>query len=199
MQQIQPRPTAAQLNQLSKDCHAAARAKGFYDAPALCPLNERSKYIQRQMLLITGEVFEAYEALRTGKINPTVEYDGEGSYTDYYKKHVKGTAAEEFADIVIRIFDCSGALNHQYENDIPQSIYEFYDGGILSTAEDFFTAIASLLIHTLEEDIISYERFDEVLCLLYALTDKLGIDMAKAIADKFRYNATREYKHGKLY
>ena len=199
MQQPQPRPTAAQLNQLSKECHAAARAKGFYDAPALCPVKKRNKYLQRQMLLITGEVFEAYEALRTGAVNSKVAYDGEVSYTDYYKKHVKGTAAEEFADTVIRIFDCSGALNHQYENDIPQSIYEFYDGSLLQTVDDFFTAIASLLIHTLQEDIASYEHFDKVLCLLYALADKLGIDMAKAIADKFRYNATREYKHGKLY
>lgn len=72
MQQPQPRPTAAQLNQLSKECHAAARAKGFYDAPALCPVKKRNKYLQRQMLLITGEVFEAYEALRTGAVNSKV-------------------------------------------------------------------------------------------------------------------------------
>lgn len=199
MQQPQPRPTPAELNQLSADCHAAARAKGFYDAPALCPDTQKEQYVQRQMLLIAGEVFEAYEALRTGKINPTVEYGGEGSYTDYYKKHVKGTAAEEFADIAIRIFDCSGALNFTYELAIYPRFNSFHKGKQLENIDDFVIAIASILLDTSNDKILFYDKFHEVLCLIYALADELGIDIAKAIADKFRYNATREYKHGKLY
>lgn len=83
----------SELTTLSKIIHAAQVNQGFYNGP----LN-----IDRLLLLITGEVAEAHEELRSNS-NP---------HHVYYREDGKPEGFSiELADVLIRLLDLAAALN----------------------------------------------------------------------------------------
>lgn len=95
------------LNELSKQIHANAKAKGFFDNP---------KNIGEMLCLIHSEVSEALEADRHGKyfegaIQGVNGWLSDDYFTKSFKTHVKGTFEEEMADIIIRVLDMCAFKN----------------------------------------------------------------------------------------
>lgn len=89
------------INELSKEIHENAKAKGFYEKP---------RNIGEMLCLMHSEISEALEADRKDrycKIAPTdVLARSHGSvFFDDYEKTIKHTFEEEMADIVIRVMD----------------------------------------------------------------------------------------------
>jgi NTP pyrophosphatase (non-canonical NTP hydrolase) len=89
------------INELAKQVHENAKAKGFF---------EKEKNIGEMLCLIHSEVSEALEADRKGSYcvlyNYTVlETIDKPDFSDRYKSWIKGTFEEEMADIVIRVMD----------------------------------------------------------------------------------------------
>jgi len=83
------------LTELSKECHAIAVSKGFYDGERGAATDPE---ISKRLLLIVTEVAEACEAHRNGNF-------GAGCQPS------KDTFPDEMADILIRVFDLCGWLD----------------------------------------------------------------------------------------
>jgi NTP pyrophosphatase (non-canonical NTP hydrolase) len=103
------------INQLAKEVHENAKAKGFFD---------KEKNIGEMLALIHSEVSEALEADRKNKY---CMVDGEwlfnslkseGDFTDVYKDWVKGSFEEELADIIIRVMDLAAFKGIDLESHI---------------------------------------------------------------------------------
>lgn len=130
------------INQLAKQIHESARAKGFYD---------REINVAEKLCLIHSEVSEALEADRKKK------------YTRLKKEwHLEGMADPDYG--------------HTFNNDLEFAV-EFN----VSVKDTFEDELADVIIRVLD------------LCALK------GIDIENHVKAKMRYNAMREYKHGKEY
>jgi NTP pyrophosphatase (non-canonical NTP hydrolase) len=89
------------INELAKQIHENAKAKGFYD---------KERNIGEMLCLIHSEVSEALEADRKNSYSPVViqgvlAWTNDDNFSTHYKETVKGTFEEEMADIVIRVMD----------------------------------------------------------------------------------------------
>lgn len=154
--------------------------------------------------LIMTEMAEAVEADRKGKrANVTKFKDSisqevaKGFYKEYgevwkflFEENIKDTIEDEFADVVIRIFDmaCECHNIRMY----PWKGYDDYgedfrkDKSFVENA--WFFIKDKLNSGTMNiSDSISY---------MYAWSDYLGIDLDKHIEWKMKYNELRPYKHG---
>ena len=90
------------MNELAKQIHENAKAKGFYD---------KERNIGEMLCLIHSEVSEALEADRKNlycpecAIDDLCEIPDNAFFLHAYNEDVKGTFEEEMADIVIRVMD----------------------------------------------------------------------------------------------
>ena len=202
------RPNKCLLNAQIQNLHSQSAKNGFYDDYPTKESRATADFLHSRAMLISGEVAEAYEALRCGKIDNPDEIDNtkalEGqraSFAAAYKTHIKGTVAEELADVYIRLCCVLGALGIGYgDKDInelknaPTPDFEKYN------------------IHTAFYDLntLVFEAFDcaphqmprhfiSIFIYLFHVADGLGIDINAHIELKHYYNTTREYKHGKNY
>lgn len=102
------------INKLSKQVHANAVSKGFYEGG--------EKNMGEILCLIHGEVSEALEADREGRMcmADVSEIDDvkTDAFKELYEHHVKGTFDEELADIVIRVMDLAAYKGIDLENHI---------------------------------------------------------------------------------
>lgn len=85
------------LNDYARDCHTIARKHGFWPSGAPRELFDDVNLMLSKLMLVTTEVAEAAEAVR---------------HND------RGNLVEELADICIRVFDLSAALNVDIEQEI---------------------------------------------------------------------------------
>lgn len=89
------------INQLAREAHENAKSKGFFDEP---------RNIGEMLCLIHSEVSEALECDRKNQF-PThdPEYvlgiEDNERFKDAFQRFIKGTFADELADIVIRVMD----------------------------------------------------------------------------------------------
>lgn len=112
------------LNELSKEVHSNAVAKGFYDMPktilekmsnkfeeALFSEDEiktvKDAFITQRLMLIVSELGEAMEANRKNRKASLEDFNKQFDF----EKTIKDTFEDELADTVIRIGDLAGWLD----------------------------------------------------------------------------------------
>jgi NTP pyrophosphatase (non-canonical NTP hydrolase) len=89
--------------------------------------------------------------------------------------------------------DCGGKVCNQCNNFSAAKLNVYHD--IKKELEEF---INSTPCDTFHKDSEQSEIADMILILL-AYCGEMKIDIESAIIEKMKYNATREYKHGKKY
>jgi NTP pyrophosphatase (non-canonical NTP hydrolase) len=186
--------------------HGQSVKNGFYDDYPTQESRQTEEYICSRSMLIAGELYEAYEAYRSGKIDTesttldvlmlTANKQGLTAFAAEYKKYAKGTVAEELADTYIRICDAAGAAEIYHAPDLVEELANLKEEAKKSGIHALFYTAASGVgignykpIHSGE---ISYS-----LACVYLLADYLKIDLHRHVELKHLYNTTRSYKHGK--
>jgi len=176
------------LNVLAAEVHAAAKAKGFWDAP-----NDGEK-----LMLIISELSEALEAHRSGRFSRAdfEKLDGlpDEGYQEIFRLCVKDTFEDELADVVIRILDYCGAKGYSLPKlkdfDVSHNKVKAENVGAL-----FFGATGCIVDQEGDSGWWAYE----VIQVLSTYASAMNIDLWKHIELKLKYNASRPHKHGKAY
>ena len=204
--------TTTKLNDLAKQIHENAKAKGFYDEP---------RNTGELFMLMVSELAEALEADREGRRADidvyldrlSVHPEGE---VYFFQSHIKDTLEDEIADVVIRVLDyCAFSnivISHDLFDDIDdecntENIGEY----LLSITGSLFYASISAKGIALQQDLGLYQQviteekeglsmeLHEAIAKLFRLAETLGFGLLQHIELKMKYNATREHKHGKKY
>lgn len=205
--------TTTNLNDLAKQIHENAKAKGFYDEP---------RNTGELFMLMVSELGEALDADRKGKrcrirnFEKWMEQTADHNFANNFEVDIKGTFEEEIADVAIRILDyCAFSnivISHDLFDDIDdecntENIGEY----LLSITGSLFYASISAKGIDLQQDLGLYQQviteekeelsmeLHEAIAKLFGLAETLGFDLIKHIELKMKYNATREHKHGKKY
>lgn len=167
-------------------------AKQIYENACAHGWHEESKPDRLWMCLVMSEVAEAVEADRkhisvNGNIAGFEKLTGVGhDFKTVYKDYVKGSVAEELADVVIRLLDYAYMRwgdkfpwNVEYGNVIPSDNF----------AVNAFTFV---------KDVLNYGSMNimESICYVIEWADQLEIDLVWHIEHKMKYNELRSYKHG---
>lgn len=178
---------SGKLNRWSKEIYACAEAHGFkHDKP------------NNQFFLgmILTEIAELIEADRNGRRADMESYNERMSnlagsdecFKEMYKRYIKGSIEEEFADVVIRILDlarwCHGD-NMVWSLHFPVRIPP-YATNVPSRAWHFVKNVLSWGQLNLS-DSVNY---------MYQWASSMGIDLDTHVEWKMKYNEFREYRHG---
>jgi len=205
----------ALLKQQIESLHGQSVKNGFYDDYPTQESRRSEEFICSRAMLISGELAEAYEAYRSGKIDADkqvcealskgidIKQDDIPRYAMLYKEYIKGTVAEELADVYIRICCVAGSAGlakrgdvSSYAEDISEILYglkqDNKDSGIHTC---FFRALNCVIFYSYKP--IDADEIANGLAAVYFLADKLNIDLHKHVKLKAFYNTTREYKHGR--
>jgi len=203
--------SATEFNQQAADFHAHAAKQGFYDDYPTVESRDCSEFRLKAANLIHGEIYEAYEAFRNGKIDVEQstlksllyihQKQGLAAFAVEYKKTVKGTVAEELADAYIRTCDTVGAMQLRSFEEAHIEECQTY----VNNYKDSFTGIHWLFTFALQTfditmGINAFFKSDIItwfLSPIYALADYFKIDLHQHVELKHLYNTTRSYKHGK--
>lgn len=175
------------LNALRDRAYKTACEHGFHDT-------ELSN--EHLLCLVISELMEAVEADRKGKQPNVMQFDRGISYpmNDFKKVYdycIKGTVAEELADVAIRLLDLAGLRN--------LNLNRFALVNVVSKKKTFTENIYAIV-----KDIMNYkysleEQVNYAITQVFVLADILGIDLLWHIEQKMGYNELRENKHGKRY
>lgn len=201
------------LNDTAKKAHENAANKGFYEGEFSTIESRKSKaFLLRQKNLIRSEIGEGYEALRKGRIDVSIAelnrlyedfQQGELTFPVLYGLGVKGTLAEELADVAIRALDCAGALQIKFsqEGDTGRSYWK-KDESMDSILDFFYTLCDSFFLGEGEDwgiDAMHYLSLSirELIMYSFDVANHYNIDLDKHIELKMLYNSMREHKHGK--
>ena len=88
------------MNELAKQIHEYAKAKGFWDNP---------RDTGTLLMLIVSELAEAMEADRNGRIANLSGFHKGIAHEDIFEASIKDTFEDEMADTIIRILDLCAA------------------------------------------------------------------------------------------
>lgn len=192
------------FNELAAVIGKMNRDKGFW---------EDQKSAKTRTALIVGEIFEALEADRKGRVISSEELNAlfPKDATEFdivtFENRIKDTIGDEWGDAIIRMLDCHA--NHpemkffkEYSSDDEEVVGDtltLNNFKMLSNqlnisnkfefGDDVFNA-ATLLINGQFMDFVYYSA---------AVAAVHGFDLVRHIELKLQYNATRAYKHGKNY
>lgn len=189
------------LNADAKRLFEAAKAKGFYDQYPTPEHRQEQSFIDQKLMLIITEVGEAYESYRAGKIDATEEdlkslwnnreqLIEEGKFSETYNKTVKGTVAEELADIYIRTCDLAGATETEIFADDNQIDIDS------SRIDDAFRTLTSVCVTW---QISMSMRLSDIISYVERIAKFFNVDLEKHIELKACRNREREYMHGKKF
>ena len=168
---------------LSKEVHANAVAKGFWDEP-----HRPNHYFMLSITEVTESV-EAHRKGRTASIPEGMEDFPDEDFIPSFEAHIKDTLEDELADTQIRLLDIYGGIIEKKE-DTPD-ITEEVDENYMSSRD---------IIESPEEFIWNpLQKVFDGLCLLRCLSEHFDIDLERHVRLKVRYNATRPRLHGKKY
>lgn len=155
------------------------------------------------LCLIVSEIIEAVEADRKNNraqremfelqaFYPQPEGQEVKHWTLCFETFIKDTLEDEFADVLIRIFDLIGTKYGTGDLDFTGNIVTY------SSDKTFTEKAAYLARRVLWSNAAMCELVD---CIRYVETWSLsqGIDIVWHIAEKMRYNSFRQRKHGKKY
>jgi len=200
--------SATELNAQIKTFHALAVKNGFYNNYETVEKCSNPEVRYRLADLLHGEVAEAYEAYRTGKVDVSQEYMNDvihaskfkdlELFTTIYKERVKGTVAEELADTYIRICDKAGAYEIEFTDAAIEDIsLEVANIGEKKCIHDLFFHAERMVGVWVAYRNCSSSDVAFWLAYVYALADYFKIDLHRHVELKHLYNTTRSYKHGK--
>jgi len=182
------------INELAKEVHKNAVVKGF------C---ENTPSEEHFLCLVVSELMEAVEADR--KCNHadmdffnrvmSVYIPEIGSEELYFKRcfdeYVKDTVEDELSDAFIRLLDLAGAKEYVLE------------GGFIFNevaSENSFTENIYLITQgTVCGSYSVTGRIQYPILNIMKLAEIIGFNLEWHVRQKMRYNALREYKHGKAY
>lgn len=198
---------ASLLKQQITDFHAQSVKNGFYDD---FPKESRQseEYICSRAMLISGEIAEAYEAYRNGKIDAdeavllqlagvTGEH-GKEIFKTTYARDVRGTVAEELADTYIRLCCVAGSVEIYHAEDISEELAILKGDHKNSGTHACFLRASQAATFSAYKPIHASD-ISQGLAAVYFLADKLSIDLHLHVKLKAFYNTTREYKHGRKF
>jgi hypothetical protein len=202
---------ANEFNQQVLDFHTHAAKQGFYDDYPTAESRNCSEFRLKAANLIHGEIYEAYEAFRNGKIDAEQstlrsllylhQKQGLNAFAAEYKNRVKGTVAEELADAYIRTCDTIGAMQiRSFEKtDIEkcQHYVSNYKDGFLGIHWLFTFAMQTFDIGMGNDIFGKIDIITWFLAPIHALANYFKIDLHLHVELKHLYNTTRSYKHGK--
>jgi NTP pyrophosphatase (non-canonical NTP hydrolase) len=197
--------SGASLKEQILKFHGQSVKNGFYDD---YPKESRrtEEYVCSRAMLIAGEIAEAYEAYRAGKVDVSVDAlgtlqhtlhtQGLAAFASDYKKSAKGTVAEELADTYIRLCCVAGSVEIHNAEDISEELYILKDDHKDSGIHACFLRALQAVTFSCYKPIYTSD-ISQGLATVYFLADKLSIDLHRHIELKHLYNTTRSYKHGK--
>jgi len=200
--------SATELNAQIKTFHALAVKNGFYNNYETVEKCSNPEVRYRLADLLHGEVAEAYEAYRSGKVDVSQEYMNDvihaskfkdlELFTTIYKERVKGTVAEELADTYIRICDKAGAYEIEFTDAAIEDIsLEVANIGEKKCIHDLFFHAGRMVGVWVAYRNCNSSDVAFWLAYVYALADYFKIDLHKHVELKHLYNTTRSYKHDK--
>jgi len=190
------------LNELAKQIHENAKAKGFWDEP---------RNTGEIFMLIVSELAEALEASRKGKQASLEAYELYKPFANFdvemFKAHVKDTFEDELADVVIRILDFCFVENI----DIEEAGFSLLKNDLSENTGENLLRLCGIVCKTY--DCIMLSKFDpslvardevkynlnSIVATIFSFSELKGFDLMRHIKLKMQYNATREHKHGKKY
>jgi NTP pyrophosphatase (non-canonical NTP hydrolase) len=184
------------LNELRNRAYKTACEHGFHDT-------ELSN--EHLICLVISELMEAVEADRRGKQPNVMQFDRGISYpmNDFKKVYdycIKGTVAEELADVAIRLLDLAGLRGITIECFSEEDIYESTESCNGETFTESIYSIATIPVRfEYEYDYTFDKQLNSMLLGVIGLSNYMGIDLLWHIEQKMRYNELRENKHGKRY
>ena len=171
------------LQKLAKEIYEIAVAHGWH---------EETKPNGLWMALVMSEVAEAVETDRKQiSVNGNIEgfhklIEVGHDFKTVYRDYLKGSVAEELADIVIRLLDY---INMRWGDK-----YDWwYNPHSFCIPDDFPVAAWKLVKEHLNEDSMNVR---DSIQYVIEWADKLNIDLEEHIKWKMRYNSLRSYKHG---
>lgn len=188
-----------QLNNLAKAIHQNAKDKGFWD---------KDRNTGEIFMLIISEVSEALEAHRKGKAANILNFEnainGGIEFPTAFRTYIKDSAADELADVVIRILD------YCYVSEIEIKPALLSTTLVSLDSDNFGAALFQICgeiqragEYALEGDVWDIANakgyIHSALALIIQLCEREEIDLLKHIELKMKYNATRERMHGKAY
>lgn len=173
-----------ELNKLRDRAHAIALEHGFY---------EETHADEHYLCLIVSELMEAVEADRKGHNadwEAFMKYEERISFEENFQRHIKDSVGDELADACIRIFDYAGYQNIDLEQDVEKSpITMVYDRFTVAA----FGVTMILVYEPSPENVI------HALEAIFAIAEKMDIDIEQHIKLKMKYNDLRPYRNGKRY
>ena len=107
----------------------------------------------------------------------------------YYREYIKGSIEEEFADIVIRIFDMAQGIHGDkmvWKCYYPYGDRFMQDKSFVENAWHFTKETLNWGTMNITDSVF----------YIFDWADFLGIDLLTHIEWKMKYNELREYKHG---
>ena len=187
------------INELAVEVHKNAVEHGFWEGN---PSDEHC------LCLVISELMEAVEADRKGRHanleafkKSLKEYHKINSQNEIVKKlrlkedfecYIKQTIEDEISDAFIRLLDLAGAKGITLERD--SRVYYWV------TSEKSFTEnIFEIVKIMATRDTADYLYLNCCFKNIMGLAEILGFDLEYHVRLKMRYNALREYKHGKAY
>lgn len=172
-------------------CYAAASQNGWHDLKALkmSALEHRAAGIAYTY----SEVFEMLSAREKGLASNFTAFEAEENKQEAFKKHVKGTEQDEFADVVIRLADLLGFCQHHG-----------LGLGLDHAGFPPFDRPSLMVAHLLSQaEGAEYGLVGPVLSLLDAWQDAFKTfqseaDLLAHVGAKLAYNKSRGQRHGKV-
>lgn len=203
--------TTTNLNELGKQIHENAKAKGFWDEP---------RNTGEIFMLIVSELSEALEADRKGRVADMDMFQSRYSQRNgvrstemlafiyAFENEVKDTVEDEIADVVIRILGYCAVqkIDADFErfDDLDSESHTKNVGEYLIsiTGSVYYASVSARALDFKENeddrDNLTLE-IHEALAKLFGFAESRGFDLCQHIQLKMKYNATREHKHGKKY
>lgn len=159
--------------------------------------HEQPKSPEHWCGLIMTEMAEAVEADRNGRRADMESFnermsnlDGSDEcFKEMYKRYIKGSIEEEFADVVIRILDMTQEIHGERINWIGD-----YPCGEVFHEEKSFMENAWCFIRR----VLAWDTIDisDSVSFMFDWAHHLDIDLWQHIEWKTKYNELRPYKHG---
>lgn len=176
------------LAKLQQRIWDVATAHGWHEQPI-----STSQYCG----LIMTEMAKAIEADRNGRRADMESFnermsnlDGSDEcFKEMYKRYIKGTIEEKFADVVIRVLDMAQEVHGDKMRWLG-----YYPYGQVYHEKDSFIENAWYFIR----EVLNWGTMNISDCVsfMFDWAQDLGIDLWQHIEWKMKYNELRPYKHG---
>jgi NTP pyrophosphatase (non-canonical NTP hydrolase) len=171
---------------------------------------DQNKNIGEMTMLCVTELGEAVNAHRSEKfaniesLNYLI-HSGVLSFEKAFETEVKDFFEDEIADTIIRLADMCGYLGIEISDEAVRNDRYGYDlstntaEALLQLCGKLYEMYVGAEFYDIYNPHLRIEILSKIFWYLYAFCDHRMIDIDTHIELKMKYNASREYKHGKRY